>query len=184
MEKMRKDELFTRWMNDAYRIETSIISILERHIVDAEGHPTLQAKLRDHLHATHHHADLVRGCLERLGKPAPADDATAYPPADTPVAMTGSRSGVHDAPTGGKDDGSAVTNDDRGELLIKDGLNDYSTEQYEIATYKALIAAASDLGQMECQQAFEEILDDEREMAGWLDVNLPLLVEQTIRHAA
>jgi cell pole-organizing protein PopZ len=37
---------------------------------------------------------------------------------------------------------------------------------------------------MECERAFEEILNDEQEMADWLDINLPLLVEQTIRHAA
>jgi ferritin-like metal-binding protein YciE len=182
--KMEKDVLFTRWMNEAYRMETAIMPILERHISDAEGHSDLQAKLQAHLHATHHHADLVRSCLERLGKPAPADHATPTPPSDEPIAATGRGSGVHDAANGGNGDGDVVANGGSGELLIKDGLDGYSTEQYEVATYKALITAARDLGQMECERAFEEILNDEQEMADWLDINLPLLVEQTIRHAA
>lgn len=161
-EKIEKDELFTRWMNEAYRMETSMMPILEHHISDAESHPKLQAKLHDHLDATHHHADLVRSCLERLGKAGPADDAAASPP----------------------DNAHTIANSAAGDLLIKDGLNDFSTEQYEIATYKALITAARELGHMECERAFQEILSDEQEMAGWLDINLPLLVEQTIRHAA
>lgn len=181
--KIEKDELFTRWMNEAYRMELSIMPILEHHISDAEGHPDLQARLQAHLHATHHHADLVRSCLERLGKSAPSGDTTSTSPGDAPVAATRS-SGVHDVANGGNGDGSVVANSLSGELLIKDGLNDFSTEQYEIATYKALVTAARDLGQMECERSFQEILNDEREMADWLDVNLPLLVEQTIRHAA
>lgn len=160
--KAVKNDLFTRWMNEAYRMETSMMPVLEHHISDAESRPKLQEKLREHLDATHHHADLVRSCLERLGEAAPDDAAAA--------------SSLADAHT--------VANAAQGDLLIKDGLNDFSTEQYEIATYKALITAARDLGQMECEQAFQEILSDEQEMAGWLDVNLPLLVEQTIRHAA
>jgi ferritin-like metal-binding protein YciE len=159
--KAGKHDLFTRWMNDAYRMELTMMPVLEHHINDAEGHDKLQAKLQEHLHATQHHADLVRSCLERIGEAGPSDDAA------------NSRA---NAPT--------VTNGAAGDLLIKDGLNDYSSEQYEIATYKALITAARDLGQMDCERSFEEILNEEQEMAEWLDVNLPLLVEQTIRHAA
>jgi ferritin-like metal-binding protein YciE len=160
--KAEKHELFTRWMNDAYRMELSMMPVLEHHINDAEGHDKLQAKLQEHLHATQHHADLVRSCLERIGEAGPFDGEAASARANAPT----------------------VTNGVGGDLLIKDGLNDYSSEQFEIATYKALITAARDLGQMECERAFEEILNEEQEMASWLDVNLPLLVEQTIRHAA
>jgi len=158
---LEKHELFTRWMNEAYRMETAMMPILELHINDAQGHDKLQAKLQAHLHATHHHADLVRSCLERLGEAGPADGGAANRLENAHMVADG------------------VSSD----LLIKDGLNDFSAEQYEIATYKALITAARDLGQMECEKAFEEILNDEQEMADWLDVNLPLLVEQTIRHA-
>lgn len=160
--KTEKHELFTRWMNEAYRMEIAMMPILEHHINDAERHDKLQAKLQEHLHATHHHADLVRSCLERLGEAGPTDSEAASLRANAPT----------------------VTNGVSDDLLIKDGLSDFSSEQYEIATYKALITAARDLGQMECEQAFEEILNEEQEMAEWLDINLPLLVEQTIRHAA
>ena len=162
MEKVAKNDLFIRWMYEAYRMETSMMPILEHHISDAEGHPKLQARLHEHLEATHHHADLVSSCLERLGEARPVDGDGVSP--------------LENAHT--------VTNGAAGDLLIKDGLNDYSTENFEIATYKALITAARDLGQMDCERSFQEILDDEQKMADWLDVNLPLLVEQTIRHAA
>ncbi|HVX30030.1 MAG TPA: DUF892 family protein [Nitrolancea sp.] len=160
--RIEKDELFTRWINEAYRMEVAMIPVLEHHISDAERLPKLQAKLQEHLRATQHHAALVRSCLERLGETVPSDGE-----------LTSPLENAHTVANAGPED-----------LLIKDGLNDFSTEQYEIATYKALITAARDLGHLECERAFEEILDDEQEMANWLDINLPLLVERTIRHAA
>jgi len=156
-------DLFISWMNDAYTMEESIIPVLENHIQDAKDHPQLQAKLKDHLDETHHHAAVVKECLQRLGKSPSTVKSTM-------AAMTGKVQGMS---TGMADD-----------ELIKDGLSDFSTEYFEIASYKALITAARDLGEMECEQAFQEILYEEQKMAAWLDEQLPLLVQHTMRQAA
>ena len=60
-----KDVLIS-WLNDAHGMETSLIQILEHQVKDAEGQPMVQQKLQQHLAQTREHAEIVKGCVERL----------------------------------------------------------------------------------------------------------------------
>ncbi len=64
---MAHQEMLLAWLNDACAMENALIRTLEHQIKDAEGHPELQARDRQHLDETRRHADLVKGCVERLG---------------------------------------------------------------------------------------------------------------------
>ncbi len=64
---MAHQEMLVAWPDDAYAMETALIGTLEHRVKDAAGHPELQARDRQHLEETRRHADLVQGCVERLG---------------------------------------------------------------------------------------------------------------------
>ena len=55
------------WLNDAYAMELSIVQVLQNHARDAKNHPEMQARIEQHLDETRRHADLVKGCIDRLG---------------------------------------------------------------------------------------------------------------------
>jgi ferritin-like metal-binding protein YciE len=52
----------------------------------------------------------------------------------------------------------------------------------EIASYKALIIAANDVGQPGIADACQGILQDEENMARWLDEQMPTIVREALVH--
>lgn len=160
---MAHNDLILSWLNDAYAMERSIVEVLQRQIPDAKKFPDVQAKIRQHLDATKHHAELDKQCIERLGGSTSA-----------------LKSGM--ATLGGAMQGMAAKFAD--DKLVKAALQDYSTEHMEIASYRALITAAEEAGDQETVRVCQEILRDEEEMAQWLAQNLPTLVREVYRQMA
>jgi ferritin-like metal-binding protein YciE len=161
-------DLYVRWLNDAYSMEQSIIQVLENHVEDAKDQPQLQAKLQEHLEQTRRHAEVDKGCLERLGEsPSTVKSGMAN--------VMGTVQGMVQAMSTGM-----MAQDE----LVKNGIADYATEHFEIASYKALIVAAQDLGDQESVRTYQEILRDEEAMANWFNEHLPNIVQETIRRAA
>jgi ferritin-like metal-binding protein YciE len=156
------------WLNDAYAMENSLINTLEGHAKDAKSMPQLNARIQQHIEETRRHAELVKGCIERLG----GDTSTLK----TGMAkMMGAMQGVSTSVMGAKED----------DTLVKNGLADYSAEQFEVASYKALMVAAQAAGDQGTALVAEEIMREDAAMAQWLDQNLPMVVEQTLmQHAA
>jgi ferritin-like metal-binding protein YciE len=149
----------TAWLKDAYGMEKALIPVLENHAKDAKDHPQLQARIQQHLDATRQHADLVEQCLNRFGENASSVKASLG-------SLFGS---VQSVSTGAAED-----------ELVKNGLQDFAAENFEIASYKALIAAAQQVGAQEVAQTCERILQDEQEMASFLEQNLPMVVHQAM----
>jgi ferritin-like metal-binding protein YciE len=110
---------------------------------------------------TRRHAELVRGCIERLGeKPS------------TAKSLLGQMLGA----------GQSVATGMFRDEVVKNFLADFAAENFEIASYRALIAAARAVGDEETARVCEEILREER-MAAWLTENLPRVVQETLRDA-
>ena len=65
--------------------------------------------------------------------------------------------------------------------LVKNCLSDSAAENFEIASYKALIAAAQEIGDQETVLACQENLREDEAMAQWLDQHLPIVVQETVR---
>jgi ferritin-like metal-binding protein YciE len=151
------------WLNDAYAMERSTIQILQNHARDAKDHPAMQARIEQHLEATRRHADLVKGCIERLGGSTSALKSGMATVMGTVQGMS-----------------TGLARDE----LVKNALHDYGTEYFEMASYKALIAAAQDIGDQETVSVCQQILRDEEAMAAWLDQQLPGLVVETLRTLA
>jgi ferritin-like metal-binding protein YciE len=130
---------------------------LENHANAAQGHAEVQSKLREHAEATRRHADLVAGCIERLGgRPSVLKEAIGT--------VMGKVQGVANLPA--KD------------TVVKNALGDLAAENFEIASYRSLIAAAEQVGDNETADVCRQILDDEEEMAGWLAAQIPAITRQ------
>lgn len=154
-----EDQLLA-WLNDAYAMELSLIPVLENHADDARRHPEVRRRDRQHLKETRDHARAVKKCIEHLGgKPSASKKMIGR--------MTGAVNSIATEPF--EDE------------IIKNFLMDYATENFEIACYRSLIVAANEAGHPKIADVCEEILQDELEMAEWIEENLPKAVRITLR---
>ncbi len=135
-------------------MEVGAIPTLKDHAAAAKGYPDVQAKLSEHVDVTRRHAYLIEGCIERLGgRPSAFKEVVG--------SVMGKVTGVANLPA--KD------------TVIKNMLGDYAAENFEIACYKSLIAAAEMVGDKETADVCGRILRDEEEMGGWLGGHIATL---------
>jgi ferritin-like metal-binding protein YciE len=157
---MATNDLVIAWLNDAHAMELGIAQVLENHAASAADHPQMQSMLQQHLEQTRRHADLVKGCVERLG-------------GDTSGIKTGMASVM------GTIQGMStkIAKDE----LIKNTLHDYGTEHFEIACYTSLMAAAETIGDQETARVCRQILGEEQEMADFLFQQIPTVTREMLR---
>ena len=148
------------WLNDAYAMENSLIRTLEHRLNDVKDYPQLRARIEQHLEETRRHADLVKSCVERLGGSTSA----------LKTGMANVTGTVQALSTG-------LASDE----LVKNCLSDYAAEQFEVASYRALIAGAQVIGDQETVRICEEILREDEAMALWIAQQLPLVVQATLQ---
>lgn len=155
---MADNTLFIAWLNDAHAMETSITKALEQQAKLAQDHPKVREGIERHLEETKRHAEVLEGCLKELGE----SPSTVK---DTMASAGAVLSGLMGA---AKDD------------LVKAAMNDYATEHMEIAAYKGLIVAATQLQHQEMAARFEEILAEEEAMAAWLLESMDTLTREAV----
>jgi len=156
-------EIVLTWLNDAYNVENALIHVLERHAKEAKDFPDIEAKLDEHLTQTRRHAEMVAGRITALGS-APSTHKDRWAGVLVPL---------ENLFTGSADE----------ESLLKNSITDYAAENFEIATYRAIITAAQDTGDTDTVHVCEQILSDEQAMARFLDERMPALVDRIVRQA-
>lgn len=150
------------WLNDAYSMEQSLAQVLQNHSDDAQDLPDVREKDMQHLYETRRHAEQIERCLGFLGERP-----------STLKGMTGTVMGkVQGVATG-------VFGDE----VMKNFLSDYAMEHFEIACYRALIAAAEEAGRPEIGEICEAILKEEEAMARWLEERIPDVARMTVLQA-
>jgi ferritin-like metal-binding protein YciE len=152
-------DLLIAWLRDAYAMEKSLVPVLENHAKDAAGHPEVRVRLEQHAMETRNHVNLVEQCLRLLGE----EPSTLK---NTVAKMMGAVQSV----------ASSAFHDD----VVKNALTDFGTENFEIACYRALSEAAKALQQNEIVNICERILNEERQMARFLEQHLPTTVHETL----
>lgn len=154
---MTQQQNVLAWLKDAHAMEQGGVLTLENHAAAAQNYPEVQSKLSEHAQATLHHADLVKGCIERLGgHPSALKEAIGT--------VMGKVQGVANLPAQ--------------DTVVKNALGDLAAENFEIASYTSLIAAAEMTGDYETVDICRRILQDEEEMAGWLRGQIPAITRQ------
>lgn len=152
-------ELLVAWLKDAHAMEQSLVPVLKDHSEHAAGHPEVQRRMARHAEETERHARMVEECLHRLDSD----------------------------PSGGKDILGKMVMSVQGKMtgpaedtLVKDSLMDFAAEHFEIASYKALVKAAESMGETQIADTCRRILNEEQEMATFLDEHLSPAVEAAL----
>jgi ferritin-like metal-binding protein YciE len=145
-------EEIIEWLKDAYAMERGLETSLQKQASNTELSPTIRNRADTHLKETRRHAEEISTALEGLGA-----DVSAI------------KTGIGMATEATKGLASAFARDER----IKDLLNAYSMEHFEIACYVALITAAENAGLNQVAEICRGILVDEERMAQTLRHSLP-----------
>ena len=149
------DEQLVSWLNDAYAMEVGLVPILENHARDAKSNPAARTRIEQHVEETRDHAARLRTSIETLGGQVSTVRSTIS-------AVIGGVESLATAPF--RDE------------LVKNALMDYASEHFEIACYRALIAAAGEANRPDIVKTCEEILAQEEAMAEWLYRHIPVQV--------
>ncbi|PTM87156.1 ferritin-like domain-containing protein [Mycoplana dimorpha] len=139
------------WLRDAHAMEEQAETMLRAQHGRIENYPELKEKVGQHLQETQQHADLVKGCLDRLAGGASTLKVSA-------AKLTAMMQGI----------GGVFASDE----VVKGALASYTFEHMEIASYRILIAAAEFVGDEQTATVCKRILQDEIAMANWLEQNL------------
>jgi ferritin-like metal-binding protein YciE len=152
------------WLRDAHAMEEQAEQMLRAQASRLEHYPALRARIEQHLEETLGQKELVAGCLDRLGsKPSTLKDLAAK------------------ATAMGQGFGGMLMTDE----VVKGGMMSYVFENFEIATYTTLIAAAQAAADPETKRVCELILRQEQAMAKWLIEQMPDVVGRfLVRDAA
>lgn len=160
---MNPNDLLVAWLNDAYGMENALVQILEHQVKDAQELPEVQSRIQLHLEQTRQHAEMVKSCVERLG---------------------GSTSSLKSGLASLFGQMQALSTGAAQDEMVKNALADFAAENFEVASYTALITAAQEIGDMQTVTVCQQILQQDQEMAQWLAQNLPNLVRDTMRTMA
>jgi len=158
---MTDKDLLISWLRDAHAMESQLVPILEQHAKDTEN-KAIADRISLHAEQTRRHAELVRGCLEHLGS-----------------SESSMKSGTSSAMGWVQGVAAKMFSDEN----VKNGLSDYATEHFELACYRALEQAATQLGEERIAEACRAIQDDEQEMASFLEQQLPTIVREAMVRA-
>ncbi len=160
---MAHQETLINWLNDAHGLETNLVQVLESHVQAAKNHPQVQSRLQQHLDETRRHAEMVKGCIERLGGN-----------------VSGVKTGISSVMGAVQGVSTAIAKDE----LVKNTLADYASEHFEIACYTSLIAGARAIGDEDTARVCETILRDEEQMAHWLHQQIPVITQEYLGEQA
>lgn len=144
-------ERLLEWLKEAHAMARHGETMLSARANDLDGYPKLKERLAAHAAQTHEQGRRISECIERLG-----GDTSAVRD------IAGKLSAV------GHSLGTRMT----GEQAVQAHAASYAFEHYEIANYRALVAAADAAGETAVKSTCETILAEQREMASWLDDNL------------
>jgi ferritin-like metal-binding protein YciE len=151
----KRDNLID-WLRDAHAMEQQAEKMLSAQQARLENYPKLRTRIEKHLEETQGQKALLEQTLARLGsEPSTLKDIGGK------LMAFGQAVG-----------GMAVSDE-----VIKGAMAGYVFENVEIAAYTVLIAAAKAAGDVETQQACEQILPQEIAMAEWLKEHLPELTQ-------
>ena len=153
-------DLLISWLNDAYGMETNLVQVLEHQVNDAQDYPQVQARLQQHLEQTRHHAELVKQCVQQLG-----GDVSSLK-----AGMSGIMGKVQ-----------ALSTEVAQDEMIKNALQDYAAESFEVASYTSLIKAAYECGEANVATICQQILQQDRDMQQWIEQNIPTLTVEVMQ---
>jgi ferritin-like metal-binding protein YciE len=150
-------------LRNAYALEKEALSIMGNQVDRLEHYQPLQARLRDHIEETKTQLDRLEEALSLLG-----EGASTFKNITTK--LLGNAAAFGHAP---------ATDE-----VLKNTFADLAFENYEIASYKSLIAMADATGDNRILELCRSNLTEEEAMARWLTDHVDEITRDYLRRAA
>ena len=144
-------DLFITALKNAHAMENQALSIMKPQASRIENYPDIEDQLNRHIAET-------EGQIARLDKILESLDEDRSSLKDMALSLAGTFAAV----------GHTVAPDE----ILKNSMANFAFENFEIAAYKSLIALAEASGHNDTIGDLEASLDEEIEMAEWLDSNI------------
>jgi ferritin-like metal-binding protein YciE len=155
-------DTFHAGLRDAYAMEMQAKDMMANQAKRLEDYPTLRERAQQHERETDKQIKRLERCLEQVGdSPSTLKNLATR----TAAAFQGAMHGM-------------VSDE-----VIKDTLTGFAFEHFEIAAYRQLITMAVTLGENDIAEALQASLEEEEEMADWLDDNMDRTVRTFMERA-
>lgn len=145
-------KLFLTWLRDAHAMEEKSLVFLKHCESLCKGHASFQEAISRHIAETEFQKSSLHNCLVNEGENV---SVTKDMTTKTLAHLENITPGANGTLSGG------------GIVDIAISLSTF--EHMEIATYRALIAAARETGELEIAKACEQAIEQEKAMASWID---------------
>lgn len=157
-----KDNLLD-WLRDAHAMEMQAETMLKAQSARLEHYPDVRARIEQHITETQGQAKMLEARIDALD----AGTSTMKDIAGKAMASMQGLAGMFAS-----------------DEVIKGSMASYAFEHFEISAYSALVEAARVVGDVETQRVCEQILEEERAMAAWLEQNLPATTRRFLELSA
>lgn len=154
---MNAIEHYHDWLRDAHAMEKQAESMLESMAGRIDNYPDLRSRIEQHISETKHQITILEEILDRNNI---------------------SRSVIKDSMSKMAALGQSIGGIFPSDEIVKGSISGYVFEQFEIACYTSLLAAAQKAGDTASIPAIESILNEEKQMADWLIKHIPQTTEQ------
>jgi ferritin-like metal-binding protein YciE len=144
-------DLFITGLKNAHAMENQALSIMKPQANRIESYPEVEAQLKKHIAET-------EGQIERLERILDSLDEDKSSLKDLALSVAGTFAAV----------GHTVAPDE----ILKNSMANFAFENFEIAAYKSLITLAEASGNSSAIGDLKLNLQEEIEMAAWLDGNI------------
>lgn len=145
-------DIMLEWLRDAHAMERASIDNLKRQVDHLEHYPDIRTKFEQHLELTQVQEDRIDKALDDMG----AD-----------------KSSIKDAITRFAGQAQALLAGAAEDEVVKQATSTLAYEEWEIANFRALAAAAQHEGEVSMASMFEQMAEEKEEMADWLADAIP-----------
>lgn len=156
-------DVFLDGLRNAHAMEKQALSIMQPQLERLEHYPQVSAMLDRHIRET-------EGQLQRLEQILDSLNESASGLKDTMLSLSGSM--------------AAITHSMATDEILKNSLANFAFENFEIASYTALITAAEQANAAQAIPLLKQNLDEEVAMAAQIQEGLPEVVRQYIALSA
>lgn len=154
---MNHVEHYHDWLRDAHAMEKQAESMLKSMARRIDHYPDLRARIEQHVNETENQISVLEEILDRNG-----------------ISHSVLKDSMSKMAALGQSIGGMFPSDE----IVKGAISGYVFEQFEIACYTSLLAAAQKAGDTASIPAIEGILAQEQEMADWLIRHIPQTTDQ------
>lgn len=153
-------DVFITGLRNAHAMENQALSIMRPQVSRLEHYPEVEARMKEHITET-------EGQQQRLDQLLKAAGTSSSALKDTMLSAFGTMAALGHVPA--KDE------------ILKNAMANHAFENYEIAAYTSLIAAAKASGETAAVTLLEQNLEQEVKMAEWIRNHIGAVTDSYIR---